>query len=271
MPLRLGHDDLVLSHFSLPLTTPFPDRVRAAAEAGFAGMGWYVLDYVNHLEQGWTDERIGNVLAEHDMVLHEVDALPLNRLALADQAVHLAITFGARNLQVQGDYPTTLEDAAKDVAVLADRVAAHDINISIEFVGNKNIASASDALRLADLSGRTNVGVQVDIWHHVRGADDWVMLEALPPERIVSVQFDDGPLLPVEDDYTRDTVLNRCPPGEGEMDVVRFLQTVHPASCALPLSLEVISAELFALPVAEAARRIHDATRRVQQRAGTLG
>ena len=37
------------------------------------------------------------------------------------------------------------------------------------------------------------------------------------------------------------------------------------------VTLEVISAELLALPVTEAARRIYDATRRVQERAGTLG
>lgn len=266
MAARLHHGDIVLSHFSLPLTTPFPARVAAAAAAGFDGIGWYVKDYVEHLDQGWTDERLGNVLADHDMIIHEIDALPLERLALKDAAIHLATTFGARNLQVQGDYPATEADAADEVARIADAVASHGINVAIEFVGNKNIRSADDALRLADLSGRSNVGVQVDIWHHVRGADDWEMLERLDHRRIVSVQFDDGQLLPRDPDYTKDTVLYRCPPGEGEMDVDRFLRTVYPASLDLPISLEVISAELNALPVEVAAKRIADATRAVLAR-----
>jgi sugar phosphate isomerase/epimerase len=266
MPRRLHHGDLVLSHFSLPLTTPFPDRVAAAAAAGFAGIGWYVKDYVEHLEQGWTHERIARVLADHDMVLHEVDALPLERLGFKDAAIHLATSFGARNLQVQGDYPASEAEAADEVARIADAVAPFDVTVAIEFVGNKNIATSDDALRIADLAGRRNVGVQVDIWHHVRGADDWSMIERLPLDRVVSVQFDDGPLRPIEPDYTRDTVLHRCPPGEGEMDVDRFLRTVYPTTLDLPLSLEVISAELHSLPVDVAARRIADATRKVLAR-----
>ena len=266
MASRLHHGDIVLSHFSLPLTTPFPERVAAAASAGFDGMGWYVRDYVDHLDRGWTDERLGNVLADHDMIIHEIDSLPLERLALKDAAIHMARLFGARNLQVQGDYPTTEPDAAAEIARIADAVAPFDINVSIEFVGNKNIRSADDALRLADMSGRPNVGVQVDIWHHVRGANDWPMLERLDHRRIVSVQFDDGPVAPIDPDYTRDTVLYRCPPGEGEMDVDRFLRTVYPASLDLPLSMEVISAELNAVPVEVAARRIADATRAVLAR-----
>ena len=41
----LGPDDLILSHFSLGRFRPFEERVRAAAEAGFAAMGLYVGDY----------------------------------------------------------------------------------------------------------------------------------------------------------------------------------------------------------------------------------
>ena len=41
----LGPGDLILSHFSLGRFRPFEDRVRAAAEAGFAAMGLYIGDY----------------------------------------------------------------------------------------------------------------------------------------------------------------------------------------------------------------------------------
>jgi sugar phosphate isomerase/epimerase len=266
MPNRLAHGDLVLSHFSLPRDTPLADRVKAAAAAGYAGIGWFVGDYVAHLERGWTDARIEQLLADHGLVLHEVDALPLERLALADAAVHLATAFGANHLQVQGNRPGSAEEAADTIAEIADRVAPFDVGVAIEFVGNKNIASADEAWDLVLRCGRTNVGVQVDIWHHVRGANDWSMLEALPIDRIMSVQFDDGPLAPTDPDYTFDTITYRCVPGEGEFDVDRFLRTVYPSACNLPLSLEVISAELLALPVDEAARRMADATRRVLAR-----
>lgn len=263
MPNRLAHNDLVLSHFSLPRDTALEDRVRAAAAAGYAGIGWYVADYVDHVQRGWTDRRIADLLADHDLVLHEVDALPLDRLTFLDAAVHLATTFGTNHLQVQGNRPGSVADAAHVIGEIADRVAPYDVGVAIEFVGNKNITSAADAWELTLLCGRANVGVQVDIWHHVRGANDWEMLEALPIERIMSVQFDDGLIAPIDPDYTVDTVTHRRVPGEGEFNIDRFLDTVYPPECSLPLSLEVISAELLALPVDEAARRIADATRGV--------
>ena len=266
MPLRLDREDLVLSHFSLPRDTPFVDRVAAAAGAGFAGIGWYVGDYVAHRERGWTDAQLVRVLDDHRVVLHEVDALPLDRLGLLDAAVHLATTFGVHHVQVQGNRPGTVEEAAAVIAEIADLVAGAGVRVAIEFVGDKNIETAADALALTELSERPNVGVQIDIWHHTRGADDWSMLEVLPLGRIVSVQLDDGPLVPADDEYTRDTVTNRRLPGEGEFDLVRFLRTVHPSASKLPVSLEIIASDLLALPVDEAARRMAAATRAVLAR-----
>ncbi len=147
------------------------------------------------------------------------------------------------------------------IANIADRVAPAGVNVAIEFLGCNNIATAADALELADRSRRPNVGVQVDVWHHVRGANDWALLDALPPERIMSVQIDDGPIEPVDPDYLIDTVHHRRVPGAGEFDLQRFLSIVHPPGSTLPLSLEVIDDDLLALSPSDAARRIADGTR----------
>ena len=96
----------------------------------------------------------------------------------------------------------------------------------------------------------------------MRGANDWSLLEALPLERIASVQLDDGPIVPIDPDYRTDTVRHRCVPGEGEFDLARFLATVHPPASTLPLSLEVIDDDLLQLQPSVAARRIADADSR---------
>jgi sugar phosphate isomerase/epimerase len=252
----LGPDDLVLSHFSLGRRVELQDRVEAAASAGFEGIGWYVADYVAHLERGWTDQRILQLLDDHGLVLHEVDALPLDRLGLVDAAIHMVGAFGARNLQVQGDRPGSADHAAAEIGRIADRIAPFDGVVAIEFLGSNNITTAADALDLALRSERPNVGVQVDIWHHVRGACDWEMLASLPLERIVSVQLDDGPIAPVDPDYLVDTIHHRCVPGEGEFDIERFLGIVHPPGSRLPISLEIIDDDLLALPPRVAAQRM---------------
>lgn len=263
MTQRLGRGHLVLSHFSLPRDTPFLDRLRAAASGGFDGIGWFTGDYLKHVELGWTDAAVQSALDDHGLVLHEVDAIPLVRLSHADAGVHMVNTFGAHHLQVQGNRPDSFDESVRIVSELADRVARSDGYIAIEFVGNMNIATATDALMLALATGRSNVGVQVDIWHHIRGANDWSMLEAIPIERIESVQFDDGPIEAVLDDYTEDTIRFRRLPGHGSFDLTRFLEVVYPSSVDLPISIEVISDELMALGVDEAARRMAEATRAV--------
>lgn len=266
MSRRLGHGDLVLSHFSLPRDTPFTDRLRAAAGAGFNGIGWFVGDYLKHIELGWTDNDIQEALDDHGLVLHEVDAIPLVRLAHAEAGVHMVNVFEAHHLQVQGDRPDSFDDAVLIVADLADRVSDSGGSVAIEFVGNMNIRTAADAFEIAEATDRENVGVQVDIWHHVRGANDWAMLEDLPHDRIASVQFDDGPLQPVLVDYTEDTVRFRRLPGDGEFNILRFLSTVYPSTVDLPLSIEVIADDLMVLGVDEAAYRMASATRAVLAR-----
>ena len=74
----------------------------------------------------------------------------------------------------------------------------------------------------------------------------------------MSVQLDDGPLLPEEEDYYTDCLENRRVPGEGEFDLVGILRLLDEMEVAAPISLEVISTELQALPPAQAARRIRD-------------
>jgi sugar phosphate isomerase/epimerase len=257
----LGRADLVLSHYSLPRGTPLPERAAAAAAAGFAGIGWHVADYVAMRCGGGTDDEVREILDTHGIVLHEVDALALDRLGNLDPAIRLATTFGAHHLQVQGNRPGTVGEAAHVIADIADRVAPAGVNVAIEFLGCNNIATAADAFELADRSRRPNVGVQVDVWHHVRGANDWALLRALPLERIMSVQIDDGPIEPVDTDYLTDTVHHRRVPGAGEFDLQRFLSIVHPPGSTLPLSLEVIDDDLLAFSPFDAARRIADSTR----------
>ena len=71
----LGPGDLILSHFSLGRFRPFEERVRAAAEAGFAAMGLYVGDYQRLRAEGAADADLRAVLDQHGMRVVEIEAL----------------------------------------------------------------------------------------------------------------------------------------------------------------------------------------------------
>src|SRR5260370_34307095 len=89
------------------------------------------------------------------------------------------------------------------------------------------------------------------------------MLRAIPAERIFTVQFDDGPRQPVDPDYYTDCTRYRDVPGEVEFDLTGFLDLLEEIGVRLPLSVEVISADLLQRPAAEIARRLAGATRAV--------
>jgi sugar phosphate isomerase/epimerase len=133
--------------------------------------------------------------------------------------------------------------------------------VSLEAMPFTNIADLGIGLDIVQRAGRTNGGLCIDTWHHFRGADDIDLLRAVPVDRIISVQLNDGTSAPELDDYLADTITNRRVPGEGEFDLRSIIDELERKGLRAPLSVEVLSAELAALDPELVARRLGDATR----------
>jgi sugar phosphate isomerase/epimerase len=273
-PGDLHWPDLVWSHFSRPRFGAFDQRVAAAAEAGFAGIGLYVHEYRRlREEEGRTPADIAAVLDRHGVVL--ADAEVARGWWAADGAAgeecqqierlvyEMADHIGVRYLQAIGPYEGGVEQAIDGFGQLCDRAAAHGLLVGIEWLPYTNIATAADAQQIVTGAGRRNGGYCVDIWHHARGANDIELIRALEPERVMAVQMNDGSARPALADYKTDCLRNRVPPGEGEFDCTAFVRTLMEMGVAAPISLEICSAELWHAPAEFAARRGADAMRRV--------
>lgn len=276
----LGPGDLILSHFSLGRFRPFEERVRAAAGAGFAAMGLYIGEYERLRAQGARDADLRGFLDQHGMRVVEIEALRGWSATGDERAAYLRTERAvfamsdalgpAHHVQVIGPYTGTLDDAAEAFAGLCDRAAEHGLAAAIEFLPEmSNIPDAATAMRIVTRAGRANGGICLDCWHHFRGANDDDMLRSIPPERVFAVQFDDGPRQRVDPDYYTDCTRHRRVPGEGDFDLVGFLRLVGEMGVRLPLSVEVMSADLQPRPAAETARRLADATRAVMTAAAT--
>ena len=223
--------DLVWSHFSRPRFGGFDERVSAAAAAGFAGIALFAPEYARlRDEEGRSAKDIGRQLDDHGLVLAEIET------------VHGWASTGE----------AAAESARRETLAyeLADELGCRHLQAIVE---------AAD---------RSNGGYCVDIWHHTRGAADDAMIRALPGDRVVAVQMDDGPRQPQLADYKQDCMLHRVPPGEGEFDCVGFVRMLTEIGVQAPISLEICSAELWAAPAEEAARRAADAMRAVLVEAG---
>jgi sugar phosphate isomerase/epimerase len=270
----LGPGDLILSHFSLGRFRPFEERVRAAAEAGFAAMGLYVGDYQRLRAEGARDADLRAVLDQHGLRVVEIEALRGWSATGAERAAYLQTEQSVfamsdalgpgHHVQVIGPYTGTLDDAAEAFAGVCDRAAEHGLAAAIEFLPEmSNIPDAATAMRIVTAAGRANGGICLDCWHHFRGANDDDMLRAIPAEAIFTVQFDDGPRQRVDPDYYTDCTRHRNVPGDGEFDLAGFLRLVGEMGVRLPLSVEVMSDDLQPLPAGQVARRLAEATRAV--------
>lgn len=275
----LSWPDLVWSHFSRPRFGQFDERVAAAAAAGFSAIGLYALEYRRlRDEEHRSLGDIADVLRANGLVLGEIETVKgwwaTGGDAHADcelvesLAYELADGVGARYLQAIGSYEGSFDEAVAGFAALCDRAADHGLKVGIEWLPYTNIANADDARRIVEAADRPNGGYCVDIWHHIRGANDVAMLRRLPGDRVLAVQMNDGSLQPALPDYKADCLASRVPPGEGEFDAVGFVRTLVDMGVTAPISLEVCSTELWAAPVNDAAQRSADAMRSVLARAG---
>ncbi len=275
---QLAWPDLIWSHFNRPRFGKFDERVVAAAEAGYKGIGLFMSEYLRlRNDEGRSVADIAAVLDEHDICLAEIEVIRgwsatdaqgiAEYQALEAVAFEMAENFGCRYLQAIGSFEGSDEHAAQSFAGLCDRAAEHGLLVGIEWLPFTNIYSAADAQRLVQSADRPNGGYCVDIWHHKRGANDLSMISALEADKIFAIQMNDGSMTPTLDDYKADCMASRLAPGRGEFECVEFIRTLHTMGVNAPISLEVCSTAMWQMSAIDAARASAEGMRHVLQAA----
>jgi sugar phosphate isomerase/epimerase len=282
--MALGPNDLVSSHFTLtgsqPMTPPrfaFAERVAAAADAGFAGIGVLGEDYVAELDQGLTDADAVAILADHGLEVGEVEFLfdwsagddeperAKNGRQLEDHVWAVADVFGPRVVSVgelvAAEQLPPFEQLADRFGALCDRAAGHGLLVALEFMPFCGIPDVATGRALVEAVGRPNAGLNVDSYHYFRGNPDAEALAAIG-DRAFMIQLDDADAELVGELF-EDTMLRRRYPGEGSFDLVDFLRILNGAGASCPKSVEILSTDNQALAVEDAAKRAHDSTRAV--------
>jgi sugar phosphate isomerase/epimerase len=130
--------------------------------------------------------------------------------------------------------------------------------VGLEFLPNlpiRDINAARDVLQRAALP---DAGVVVDAWHFFHGPSEWSDLDALPISEVAFVQFCDHPALE-SDDLAYEMLQRRALPGQGQLDLTRFVAAFDEKGYEGMVSVEIMSEELRALSYEEFARQAHDA------------
>ena len=254
---------LVLSHFTLERNHPLDDRVRSAGAAGYAGIGLFAGQYRQLLADGWSANRVHDLLGEAGVSIMEAEALSgwgarnpsddyldFERFlwAMVDEfEIPYVQAIGPVDVGADGSF----DEAAVRFGHLCDRAAAHGATVGLEFLPFTNIVDAADALAVVEGAGRVNGGACIDIWHHVRGANDLDLIRRIPTELIAGVQMSDGPVAPASDDYKDDCLRHRVPPGAGTFDVDGFVTALLDLGVDLPWDLEVCNDGAWGRPAVD--------------------
>lgn len=188
--------------------------------------------------------------------------------------LRMADALGARHVNVGDVNPPTeappLELTIERFAALCDQAADHGVLIALEFSpwsGNPDAATAWEIVRTA---GRPNGGINLDAWHHFRGAADEAMLTRVPPDRYVAIAINDADAEMVGDPI-EDTTRGRRLPGEGTFDLTGFLRLLDAHGVTAPVTVEILSDAQSSKTPEEAARVSIAAARAVMARAGFRG
>ncbi len=263
-------EELTLSVMTLR-NAALTDRIQAAGEAGFQGIGWRLEDFVEAGRAGISEDDVVQLLKTSKVRALEVEFYRewIGRENDAEyqsneaRLLELAGRLGARHINVAVFERVEQEKIVASLAALCERANTHNLIVQLEFMPYEpSVPSLQKAWEIVLATGLSNAGLVIDAWHWSRAGESADSLQGIPPERITSVQLSDD-LAVAEPDMADESRHHRCIPGSGALDLPRFLRTLTEHGVTAPLSVEVMSDELDALPPAEAAQMVAVGTRMV--------
>lgn len=272
--------DLVASFFTLTGAGfgeaprhSFAERCRAAAAAGFTGIGLHADDLPRTVASGLDVAGMQAVLADTGLRVVEIeflggwalepDAAELEDLVGRIEAV--ADAFGGRHVsagEFRGGADVDLDAAAARLDRLAARLAERDLLVAVEGFPWSALAGPTTVADLLRRTAAPNLGQLIDVWHFANNGGDPHALTG----PIAAVQLNDGPR--VHDDFLVHARAARRLPGDGELDVAGLVRAVLQTGFTGPWCVEVNTPEFRALHVDEAAHRAADSASAALDAAG---
>ncbi|HEX5265595.1 MAG TPA: sugar phosphate isomerase/epimerase [Acidimicrobiales bacterium] len=247
---------------------PLADRIAAAAANGYRILSITPADHDQARAAGLDPAEVAARAADAGVELaildgliewypHEPPKRPLGSAMVGvDDVLHAGEAFGTTSLCALAPYPTSipLEEMAGHFAALCDRAAGQGWRVHFEFTPRSPVSDVATAAELVRLADRPNGGILFDTWHFFRVDGDLGALRHVPGQRIFSVQVSDG-AADFQEGLLADTFRHRRLPGTGVFDLVGLLGVLDDIGGLRLVGPEVLSVELFSVPVAEAARR----------------
>lgn len=139
-------------------------------------------------------------------------------------------------------------------AVLCQEAAQHGTRIGFELMPFSMIRTLEESVAMVKGAGAPNGGIIFDLWHIVKLGIPYETVCSVPLQYVIGVELNDG-TFHAPWSLHEDTVNHRRFCGEGQFDVRGFVHGLQTAGYSGPWGVEVLSAELRALPLEELTSR----------------
>ena len=264
---------ITVSSWTLGDQCKFEERVKAAKEAGYDGIGLRAETYVDALNEGLHDEDILAILEKYDMKVTEVeyivqwaeDARSYEQKYKEQMCFHMCELFnvGHINCGLMEDY--SVEHTAQKLKELCQR--AGKLVIGVEPMPYSGIPNMEKGWAVVKESGCDNAKLIMDTWHWVRANQpiDLEVIKDIPADKIVSIQINDAYERPYAAPILRDESMHdRLAPGTGAKDTAGFVKMIKDAGVdPKVVGVEVISDAILGKGLKEAAAYTYENTEKV--------
>ncbi|MCA9052459.1 MAG: sugar phosphate isomerase/epimerase [Planctomycetaceae bacterium] len=242
---------------------PILDKIRIAAEAGYAAIELWHDDIDKHLQSGGSLEEIRRAVDDQGLAVPttimlkgwcEPDGADYEAgMAECRRRLEQAAVVGAQHAVSGPPHgPVDYGLAAQRYGELVDIGLTYGVRPAMEYLGFvQEVNSIAKALRIMTDSGHPEATIVLDPFHDFRGGAGCEMIAQLRPEQIAICHFDDAPASPPAGEQ-RDP--DRVMPGEGIIPLGRFLDLLQQIGYSGWVSLELFREDLWQRDPLEVAR-----------------
>ncbi|MCA0944812.1 sugar phosphate isomerase/epimerase and 4-hydroxyphenylpyruvate domain-containing protein [Salipiger pacificus] len=236
---------------TVSISGTLPEKLEAIAAAGFDGVEIFEQDFIAH-DGGARD--VGRMIRDHGLEIplfqpfRDFECLPepLRSKAFdrAKRKFDVMQELGTDLILICSSvHPRSLggiKRAAGDLAELGEIAKERGIRLGYEALAwGRHINDHRDAWEIVRQADHPNVGIILDSFHTLGRKVDPESIRAIPGEKIFFVQLADAPAIDMDLLYWSRHFRNM--PGEGDLEVQRFMQAVMAAGYSGPISLEIFN------------------------------
>ncbi len=244
--------------------TPILEKIRVAAEAGYAGIELWHADIDLHIEQGRAVEEIRRAVDDHGLEVPTTvmlkgwcesdESADVAGMADCRRRMEHAVVVGAK-FAVAGPPHSgvDLDFAAERYGRLLEIGIEMGVRPAMEYLGfAQEVNSIADALRIMDGSGHSEATIVLDPFHDFRGGGGHDDVAKLRPEQIAVCHFDDAPASPPPQEQSDP---DRVMPGDGVIELERFVGMLKQIGYSGFISLELFREDLWQQDPLEVAKK----------------